>query len=123
MACGIALPADAGPDDLPAVLTGLVGVAAMAVQNAAGRLVFGALSPTTVMTGNVTQVVIDLVARPAGSIPAPTRLWWPLLAFAAACIGRRDQASHGRVSACLLLPMAALLLAAALQARRPVPEA
>ncbi|WP_088347595.1 MULTISPECIES: YoaK family protein [Rhodomicrobium] len=47
-------------DTLPAVLTGLAGVAAMAVQNAGGRLTHPG-TPTTVMTGNVTQAVIDSV--------------------------------------------------------------
>jgi uncharacterized membrane protein YoaK (UPF0700 family) len=41
--------------------TGLIGVAAMAIQNAAARLVLPSLVPTTVMTGNVTQFVIDIV--------------------------------------------------------------
>src|SRR5258708_36260206 len=41
--------------------TGMLGAAAMGVQNAAARLAFGDLAPTTVMTGNVTQIVIDLV--------------------------------------------------------------
>ncbi|MFC6520859.1 DUF1275 family protein [Undibacterium arcticum] len=53
--------AQADADALLTVMTGMFGVAAMAVQNAASRLLFGALSPTTVMTGNVTQVVIDAV--------------------------------------------------------------
>lgn len=41
--------------------TGMLGAAAMGVQNAASRLAFSDLAPTTVMTGNVTQIVIDLV--------------------------------------------------------------
>jgi uncharacterized membrane protein YoaK (UPF0700 family) len=48
--------------DTPLVIaTGLVGVCAMAVQNAASRLVFAEMAPSTVMTGNVTQLVIDAV--------------------------------------------------------------
>ena len=47
-------------DQLFAILSSLSGVAAMAIQNAASRTVFAALSPTTVMTGNVTQIVLDL---------------------------------------------------------------
>lgn len=41
------------------ILTGQIAVIAMAIQNAASRTVFVGLSPTTVMTGNVTQIVID----------------------------------------------------------------
>jgi uncharacterized membrane protein YoaK (UPF0700 family) len=33
----------------------------MAIQNAAARTLFATLAPTTVMTGNVTQIVVDLV--------------------------------------------------------------
>ncbi len=44
-----------------AILTGMMGVIAMAIQNAASRTVLASLAPTTVMTGNVTQIVIDLV--------------------------------------------------------------
>jgi len=61
--------------------------AAMGVQNAAGRLVWGSLAPTTVMTGNVTQAVLDLVDVIRGSTPeVPGRLAqlaWPVAAFAA----------------------------------------
>jgi uncharacterized membrane protein YoaK (UPF0700 family) len=45
-----------------AVLAGLVGVAAMAIQNVASRTALAELAPTTVMTGNVTQLVLDLMA-------------------------------------------------------------
>jgi uncharacterized membrane protein YoaK (UPF0700 family) len=43
-----------------AVVAGLCGVAAMGVQNAAAKLLFADLPPTTVMTGNVTQFSLDL---------------------------------------------------------------
>ena len=46
--------------------TGMLGVLAMGVHNAQSRLELGTLVPTTVMTGNVTQVVIDLVDLMAG---------------------------------------------------------
>jgi len=42
-----------------AIAAGLIGVTAMGVQNAASRLVFSDLPPTTVMTGNVTQFAAD----------------------------------------------------------------
>lgn len=44
-----------------AMLTGLLAVAAMAVQNALSRTSLAELGPTTIMTGNSTQVVIDIV--------------------------------------------------------------
>lgn len=48
--------------DRPAVvLASLMGVVAMAVQNIGARVVFSQMAPTTMMTGNVTQVAIDLV--------------------------------------------------------------
>ncbi len=49
-----------------AVLAGMLGVTAMAVQNTTSRTIYAKYTPTTVMTGNVTQVVIDLVDRAAG---------------------------------------------------------
>ena len=48
-------------DEPAALLTGFAGIAAMAIQNAVQRLHFGSLPPTTIMTGNTTQVVLDAV--------------------------------------------------------------
>lgn len=69
-----------------ALAAGMLGAAAMGIQNAASKLQFGQLAPTTVMTGNVTQLVIDLVdiARGAGSPPVRARcakFFWPVVAF------------------------------------------
>ena len=50
-----------------AIATGLFGVAAMAVQNAEGRIYLGHLPPTTLMTGNSTQIALDLVGLGQGS--------------------------------------------------------
>jgi len=75
-----------------AVIAGLTGVAAMALQNAASRTTFVALAPTTVMTGNVTQLVLDLTDLLAGGLGRAevharlAKMGPPLLAFAAGAI-------------------------------------
>jgi uncharacterized membrane protein YoaK (UPF0700 family) len=64
------------PDsDAPAALvTGFAGIAAMAIQNAVQRVHFAHIPPTTLMTGNTTQVVLDAVdlLRGAPLPDAPT---------------------------------------------------
>lgn len=67
------LAAPTAVDSLAAIAVGMLGVAAMALQNAAARTVFGNLAPTTVMTGNVTQIVIDLVDLARGIDVAAAR--------------------------------------------------
>jgi uncharacterized membrane protein YoaK (UPF0700 family) len=51
------------PDsDVPAaLLTGFAGVAGMAVQNAVQRVYLTSIPPTTLMTGNTTQALLDAV--------------------------------------------------------------
>ena len=56
----LALPFD-DSRSLLALTTGVLGSAAMGVQSAATKIVWGSPTPTTAMTGNVTQLVIDLV--------------------------------------------------------------
>jgi uncharacterized membrane protein YoaK (UPF0700 family) len=51
-----------GPDAWPVVLTGAIGVFAMGIQNALMRDVLSSLGPTTLMTGHLAQVTLDLVA-------------------------------------------------------------
>jgi uncharacterized membrane protein YoaK (UPF0700 family) len=48
-------------DAPPALLTGFAGVAGMAIQNAVQRVHFASIPPTTLMTGNTTQAVLDAV--------------------------------------------------------------
>jgi uncharacterized membrane protein YoaK (UPF0700 family) len=48
-------------EDFGAILTGLLAASAMAVQNTAARTFLSGLPPTTVMTGNMIQVIVDLV--------------------------------------------------------------
>lgn len=61
MAAGMAVSPPSRPDAWPELVTGLIGVVAMAIQNAKARLLLATATPSTVMTGNVTQLVIDLV--------------------------------------------------------------
>jgi uncharacterized membrane protein YoaK (UPF0700 family) len=50
------------PDSLPALVAGIVGTFAMGVQNAHPRVIARAGGvPNTVMTGNVTQAILDVV--------------------------------------------------------------
>lgn len=61
---GAVLAIEFGPfqdgDAWQAVITGMVLVAAMAVQNAVHRLYLGSAPPSTLMTGTTTQIMIDL---------------------------------------------------------------
>lgn len=98
-----------------AVLTCLAGVAAMATQNAAARSAFAAASPTTVMTGNVTQATMDLVdlllAHPADPAVSAriAKMVPPIVAFAAGALGAGLLAVHFGF-ACLLVPVVLLAL-------------
>jgi len=100
-----------------ALLTGMLCAGAMAVQNAYGKLLLGKAAATTVMTGNVTTLVIELVDSLRGDTEAIGRckkLVWPVLAFGAGCIsGALAFAVFGFAG--LALPcalLAALVLAA-----------
>ena len=73
-----------------AVAAGMLGAAAMGAHGAAGKLLLSHLAPTSMMTGNVTQLVIDTVDRLRGAAAAATRarcgkLLLPVLAFASGC--------------------------------------
>jgi len=65
LAAGAVLAIRLGPfpngDAWPALVTGMTLVSAMAVQTAVTQLHLGSVPPTTMMTGNTTQMVIDAV--------------------------------------------------------------
>jgi uncharacterized membrane protein YoaK (UPF0700 family) len=62
----------AGQDSPAAIATGLVAAAAMGVQNTAARTIMSGLPPTTVMTGNLIQIIVDVVdlLHGHGELPA-----------------------------------------------------
>jgi len=60
-AAGVWSTPSSRPDGLPTLVAGLLGALAMGVQNAHPRLIQRAGVPNTVMTGNVTQAILDMV--------------------------------------------------------------
>ena len=64
LALGAVLGVRLGPfpegDAMPALITGMVLVAAMAIQNAVQRIHLASSPPTTIMTGTTTQIMLDL---------------------------------------------------------------
>jgi uncharacterized membrane protein YoaK (UPF0700 family) len=62
---GCVLAVEFGPfrdgDSAPAIITGMALVAGMAIQNAVHRVHLANFPPTTLMTGNTTQLVLDVV--------------------------------------------------------------
>jgi uncharacterized membrane protein YoaK (UPF0700 family) len=116
MIAGIAaLPIVYGDQPL-AMLAGVLGVTAMGVQNAAARVPFKDFAPTTVMTGNTTQLVMDGVDVATGNAPPAIvqrfhKTRPVVLAFASGAIV--GALGFGRVSFwCLGFPVLVLLVLA-----------
>jgi uncharacterized membrane protein YoaK (UPF0700 family) len=76
LTAGAALAICFGPfadgDGWAALITGMALVAAMAIQNAIHRIHMGSLPPTTIMTGNTIQIMVDL-ADLARRVPPDAR--------------------------------------------------
>jgi uncharacterized membrane protein YoaK (UPF0700 family) len=107
-----ATPVGTAPGPL-AMTAGLLGACAMGVHSGVSKLLLGHLAPTSMMTGNVTQIVIDLVdlargARDPGLDARFAKFAWPLAAFAAGCIGAAF-AFHRFGFAALVVPCLILL--------------
>ncbi len=103
----------AGTNALLPMLAGMTGAAAMGAQNAVGRLLLPSVTPTTVMTGNVTQLVIDSVDLWRGANdPAirarAVRVVMPVVAFALGAIGGAFVYAAAGFAA-LLVPMVVLV--------------
>jgi uncharacterized membrane protein YoaK (UPF0700 family) len=73
-----------------AMAAGLLGAAAMGVHSATSRLLLTQLVPTSMMTGNVTQLVIETVdvlrGVDAAALSRCRKFLWPLLGFAVGAI-------------------------------------
>jgi uncharacterized membrane protein YoaK (UPF0700 family) len=131
---GAALAIHFGPfgngDAWQAVVTGMVLVAAMAIQNAAHRIHLGSAPPSTLMTGTTTQIMIDL----ADMIQAPKsdtaehpgarvlRMSTNIAVFAAGCAAAA--VLYARVGVwCFVVPpvlgLASLFLRMAAEANEP----
>lgn len=114
LAAGVAARPLVDADAPLAILAGMLAVVAMGVQNTASRTVFAVLSPTTVMTGNVTQVVMDCVdyASTGGEARTSARVRLakfgpPVLGFGAGAVG--GALLYGMAGFwCLLLPIAVI---------------
>ena len=104
-------------DGAPAIVTGMTLVAAMAIQNAVHRIHWGSLPPTTIMTGNTTQVMVDLADMLRGvageerrALDARfARMGKSILAFAIGCALAALLYSRLGVWCLVLPPIAALL--------------
>jgi len=117
LACGAVLAIRLGPfpngDAWQAVVTGMVLVAAMAVQNAAHRIHLGTAPPSTLMTGTTTQIMIDLAdmiqaPRPDDPRRPGARLWRMsanIGAFAAGCAAAALLYAHVGVWCFVIPPM------------------
>ena len=91
MVCGM-LATPIGATATPyAMAAGLLGAGAMGVHSAISRLLLAQLAPTSMMTGNVTQLVIEVTDMLAGWGDAGTgarckKFLWPLVGFAIGAI-------------------------------------
>jgi uncharacterized membrane protein YoaK (UPF0700 family) len=130
LVAGAAFAITLGPfrdaDGWAALLTGMTLVAAMAIQNAVQRTHLGAAPPTTIMTGNTTQIMIDLTDLMSGAGPGEMVLIRPRLrrlatavaAFAIGCAAAAfAYALHGVW--CFVVPPMLGLCALCLQEAAP----
>lgn len=69
-----------------AILAGVLGTLAMGVHSACGRVLLPDLAPTVMMTGNVTQLVVEFVqlfqnGRDRTSLRKCAKYLWPIVVF------------------------------------------
>jgi uncharacterized membrane protein YoaK (UPF0700 family) len=130
LAIGATLAIQFGPfhdsDRWQAVLTGMVLVAAMSIQNAFHRLHLGSVPPSTIMTGTTTQVMIDLADKISGTKGSDSQSSQRLvqmsinvLLFAIGCGSAAVAFSFFGVRCFLVLPIVGSLLLIASLTQRP----
>lgn len=108
------------PDATKAILAGMLGVSAMAVQNALVQISLKGAPSTAVMTTNITRFIMDLGdvlgRRPVDVVQArdrAMRTWPAIIGFAIGCgLGAICEAAIGLLS--LVLPAGLALLAVAM---------
>ncbi|MDR6582959.1 hypothetical protein HBH1_01107 [Herbaspirillum sp. BH-1] len=113
MVCGMAAAPVQSPTAGWVMASGLLGTASMGVHSAISRLLLAHLAPTSLMTGNVTQVVIDVVdmlrgASDAGTTERCIKFVWPVLSFGVGAIAAAF-AYHAIGFAGLIVPVLILV--------------
>jgi uncharacterized membrane protein YoaK (UPF0700 family) len=114
MVCGmLAEPLGSSANGL-VIAAGMLGAAAMGAHSATSKLLLSHLAPTSMMTGNVTQLVIDTVDRLRGAADAATKarcgkFLLLIVAFALGC-GAAAFAYVAMGFAALVVPVAILCL-------------
>lgn len=110
-ACAVHFGPFSQGDSWQAIVTGMILVAAMAIQNAAHRIHMGTEPPSTLMTGTTTQIMIDVAdvlrGAPAATLtvakPRLGKMAASVAAFALGCAaGACIYATFG--TWCFLLP-------------------
>jgi uncharacterized membrane protein YoaK (UPF0700 family) len=127
MVCGmLAEPLGTAADGM-VIASGMLGAAAMGAHSATSKMLLNHLAPTSMMTGNVTQLVIDTVDRLRGAADAATRarsskFFWQIVAFALGC-GAAAFAYVAFGFAALAVPAAILGVYLFLPEPAPAPQA
>ncbi len=120
----------ASGDGWRAILTGMVLVSAMAIQNAVHRVHLGSAPPTTLMTGTTTQIMIDLADLMRGLAPEARaallsrlqRMGAAVCGFALGCAGAALLFLFSGML-CFLVPPVLAFAAILVHAGERVPEA
>ena len=119
--------ASVGPHATKAIVAGMLGISAMAVQNALVQISLKGVPSTAVMTTNITRFVLDigeemLDRKPSDVARARDRamLTWPsIVGFAVGCgLGAICEAAIGLKS--MALPVVFAVLAVAMGMRTPM---